>query len=813
MKNNFNRNRNIIIFAICLLFVCVGNITSQTSVPNPSVYLAFDTDNPAYESISKTQGLVSGQFRRVVNRFGNYESAVAFIGKGSGVGLIESGINAVHTASFWVFISDPSEISFGPTPFSPESTKYEFYNWVNSDNQSIKGLGRKGATIGFNRYIPKPDGTIEPWYLWSYKPAQFDQVGWYHIFVVHGMYYTRLVMYKPDSQKAYSYIWMGNQSFPANKYLYVGGYAGTNPINGFLDDFKIYNEELTDDQISFLHTAEYPENKFLRMKNKTTGKYAVVYEASKDNDAQIIQYSGGTGNDEWTLEFTGANECRIRNLHSLKYMVVQNASKEAGADVIQYDHGGLDNEVWILEYLSDDINHFMLKNRNSGLYLTVFQSSSLDNYKLVQGYIGSPTAIWGFEESLPNQRSRIEPGLYRLKNKKSGLYLDILDRNENEGASLIQHRKHNSDDVGYDVWNLSPVEIQQDGYYIINSVTYFFMTAPDSYPLNTQIIQKDIIGTGTGTDRWQLLPTSVDGEYRVRNVDNYMYAVVEGASTEEGASVILAPPGSEDNEIWQLERVYYSDSPIPSGTYKIRNDNSYKIMVVRDASIADGADIIQYSTGEENGLWEITPERYGYVTLRNKNSQKYLVVKDGSLAEGTELIQYGTHDSNGLWKIDKVFVTEGGVYKIAYTLRNLRSELMVVVRDASTADGASIIQYSTGEKNKLWYFEKQASNTLTRSVEEQKAIQSDLEKPIVAVDCKNDMILVEYPFTTSTELIVQIVDLTGRKVFEGKKRVETGSGMASITQFNNTLSANQFYVISIRSTDGKIRFTTKAIMN
>lgn len=121
--------------------------------------------------------------------------------------------------------------------------------------------------------------------------------------------------------------------------------------------------------------------------------------------------------------------------------------------------------------------------------------------------------------------------------------------------------------------------------------------------------------------------------------------------------------------------------------------------------------------------------------------------------------------------------------------------------------------HTTGEKNKLWYFEKQASNTLTRSVEEQKAIQSDLEKPIVAVDCKNDMILVEYPFTTSTELIVQIVDLTGRKVFEGKKRVETGSGMASITQFNNTLSINQLYVISIRSTDGKIRFTTKAIMN
>lgn len=811
MKNTFSRNRNIIIFAIYLLFACVGNVTSQTSVPNPSIYFAFDTDNPAYESISGTVGLFTGPFIRTVDRFENIDRAVAFIGEGAGIALSKPNIDAVHTVSLWVFISDPSEIPSGPIPFTPTNKKLEFYNWVNMNNQSIKGLGRRGATIGFNRYIPKPDGTTEPWYLWAYKPAQFDQQGWYHIFVVHGMYYTRLVMYKPDSTKAYSYIWMGNQSFPTNRYLYVGGNPGTIPIDGILDDFKVYNTELTDDQIAFLHTAEYPANVFLRIKNKTTGKYAVVYDASKDNGALISQYAGGMGNDEWALLFTDINECRIRNLHSLKYMVVKDASKEVGAEIIQYDEGDRDNEIWILEYLSDDINHFKLKNKNSGKYLGVFQNSSLDNFKLIQVNSEESTVIWGFEESLPNQSSRIETGQYRLKNKKSGLYLDVLDRSLSGGANLVQHSKHNWDDAGYDIWAISPVTVEQDGYFILNTVTTYLMSVSDSYPQSKQVVQKDF--ADAGRSRWQFIPTGVDGEYRVRDVDNYLYAVVQDASTQENASVVLAPFGGDDNEIWQLERVYYSDSPIFPGTYKIRNDNSYKIMVVKDASTADGASIIQYSTGEGNGLWEIIPATYGFVQLRDVNSQKYLVVKDASLAEDTELVQYSTYQSNGLWKIDKVIVTEGGVRKLAYTLRSLRSELYVVVRDASTAEGASIIQYSTGEDNKLWHFEKQSSNTLTRAVEEQKAILSDLEKPIVVVDCKSDMILVEYPFATSTELVVQIADLAGRKVFEGKKRVEAGSGMASITQFNNTLSANQFYVISIHSTDGKVRFTTKAIMN
>lgn len=814
MKTKFNRNRTIVIFAICLLFTCVGNVASQISVPAPSIYLAFDTDNPGYESISKNTGFVSGSYRRATDRFGNSQRAIVFTGKGAGVRCSGFNINAVHTVSLWVYISDPSEIPSGAVPFSPTDTKYEFYNWTDRENRILKGLGREKATVGFNRYIPKPDGTISPWYLWSYKPAQFDKAGWYHIFVVHGMYYTRLIMYKPDSTKAYSYIWMGDQGFPTNKYLYVGGYGEHYPINGALDDFKLYNAELTDDQIDFQHTAEYPKDTYVRIQNKHSGKYAVVEDAAWGNLSLIVQYSTGTGNDEWKLSFTGTNECKIQNLHSWRFMVVKNASTEVGAEIIQYDEKGTDNELWILDYSVDDTRYFRLKNKNSGYYLGVFQNSQAEKYKLVQVNGSESSVYWTFLNSYPNAKSKIDSGIYRVKNKKSGLYLTVKNRSLEIFDSIAQHRRFDMDDetVGFDTWLIEPALNDGSAYTLRNLGSGYYVTDWFYDPEGAVLHQKDLWTSGEMD--WQFLLTGVPGEYRMRNSLSYYYAVVKNASTEDNANIIKYRSGSDDNEIWTLERVYYSDSPLAKGIYKIRNKNSLKLMVVKDASTADNAKVIQYSTGENNAEWEIVPAAFGLVQLRNKNSQKFLVVKNASLEIGEELIQNGASTFNSCWKITKEFYLDSGMKEVVYTLKKHRSGLFAVVKDASIADGASIIQYNSGEKNMLWTFEKQTANALTRSFDsKQEAISTDLDRPEVMVDCKNDIILLDYPFKSSTELVVRIMDLTGKKVYEGRRQVDGSNNVITISQFNSTLNANQFYVVSIRSIDGKVNCSVKAIMS
>ncbi|MEQ3235655.1 RICIN domain-containing protein [Bacteroides cellulosilyticus] len=814
MKTKFNRNRNIMIFAIYLLFAYIGNITSQISVPKPSIHLAFDTSNPAYETISGHLGTLTGTFSQSIDRFGNEARSVWFLDRGSGIRLAGFDINTVHTVSVWYYNVHPFVIPPGPEPFEPTDVNTEFYNWTDRLNNVLKGVGRKKATIGFNRFITKPGGKTVSWYLWAYKPAQFDQIGWYHIFVVHGMYYTRLIMYKPDTTKAYSYIWMGDQGFPTNKYLYVGGFDDYYPVNGALDDFKVYNAELTDAQIDFLHTAEYPKDVYVRIQNKNSGKYALVYNAEIGNLSLIAQGSTGIGNDEWKLSFFGTNECKIQNLHSRRFIVVKDASTAIGAEIVQYDEKGTDNEFWILDYSDIDTKYFRLKNKKSGKYLGVYQNSKLDNYKLIQVNGEENSVYWTFLQSYPNEKSKIDYGLYRIKNKKSGLYLTVKNRSLENYDSIVQHRRFDMDDetVGFDTWLIESASRDRNAYSLRNLGSGYYLTDRFSDSEEEVLHQKDYWATGEMD--WQFLSTGVPGEYRMRNSLSYYYAVVKNASTEDNANIIKYHSGPGDNEIWILERVYYSDSPLPKSIYKIRNKNSLKLMVVKDASTADDAKVIQYSTGTKNSEWEIVPAPFGLVQLRNINSQKFLVVKDASLEIGEELIQHGASTFNSYWKITKDFYMESGVKEVVYTLKNLRSGLYAVVKDASIADGTSIIQYDSGEKNMLWTFSAQQSGLSYSALDLKRTeIPADLNRPEVMVDCKNDIILLDYPFETATELIVKIMDLTGRLMYEGKRNADGGNNVITISQFNSALNANQLYVVTIRSIDGKVNCSVKTIMS
>lgn len=106
---------------------------------------------------------------------------------------------------------------------------------------------------------------------------------------------------------------------------------------------------------------------------------------------------------------------------------------------------------------------------------------------------------------------------------------------------------------------------------------------------------------------------------------------------------------------------------------------------------------------EENSEWEIVPATFGFVQLRNKKSRKYLVVKNASLEVGEVLIQHSASTPNSYWTISKETYMDSGTKHVVYTLRNQLSELYAVVKNA-TADGAPIVQYNTGGKNKLWAF-------------------------------------------------------------------------------------------------------------
>ncbi len=131
---------------------------------------------------------------------------------------------------------------------------------------------------------------------------------------------------------------------------------------------------------------------------------------------------------------------------------------------------------------------------------------------------------------------------------------------------------------------------------------------------------------------------------------------------------------------------------------KIQNKNSGKMLAVSGQSIADSADVTQYTdNGTNDHLWTVVDNGDGTVKIYNRNSGKLLAVNNQSTADGAFVQQYndnGTPDH--LWQL----VDNGdGWTKIV----NVHSGKVMAVDGMSTADSAQVTQYTdSGTPDQLW---------------------------------------------------------------------------------------------------------------
>ena len=131
---------------------------------------------------------------------------------------------------------------------------------------------------------------------------------------------------------------------------------------------------------------------------------------------------------------------------------------------------------------------------------------------------------------------------------------------------------------------------------------------------------------------------------------------------------------------------------------KIQNRNSGKVLAVTDQSLADSANVTQYTdNGTNDHLWTVVDNGDGTVKIYNRNSGKLLAVNNQSTADGAPVQQYydnGTQDH--LWRL----VDNGdGWMKIV----NVHSNKLLAVDGASTADSAQVTQYAdNGTTDHLW---------------------------------------------------------------------------------------------------------------
>ncbi len=143
-----------------------------------------------------------------------------------------------------------------------------------------------------------------------------------------------------------------------------------------------------------------------------------------------------------------------------------------------------------------------------------------------------------------------------------------------------------------------------------------------------------------------------------------------------------APDDAPDDAVRETESVV-----APGAFYVIEAKHSGKALDVAGASVADGANVQQWTkNGSAAQQWRFEAVGGGYYVLRAKCSDKALDVANASTAEGANVQQWGYGGGpNQQWSLDDA----GGGY---YYVRARNSGLLLDVAWGSTADGANVAQ-------------------------------------------------------------------------------------------------------------------------
>ncbi|WP_155830163.1 RICIN domain-containing protein [Glycomyces tenuis] len=147
--------------------------------------------------------------------------------------------------------------------------------------------------------------------------------------------------------------------------------------------------------------------------------------------------------------------------------------------------------------------------------------------------------------------------------------------------------------------------------------------------------------------------------------------------------------------------IYYGDVDLGNSAgpyYEIVNRNSGQVLDVFDASIQDGASVVQWpGNGGANQRWHVSDTGDGYVNLLAGHSGRALAIGGSDTADGTDALTWvenGFDDQD--WRLEPV---DGAYVEIV----NRNSGKCLEVEGFSTDDGAPVQQWDChGGQNQQW---------------------------------------------------------------------------------------------------------------
>ena len=181
------------------------------------------------------------------------------------------------------------------------------------------------------------------------------------------------------------------------------------------------------------------------IKSLASGKYMVIKDASKAEDAYTIQYATGGDNKLWKLSkvnfaplpstWTGLGGVyKIKNLYTGMYLVVKDASTSPKTPLVSWNSAETKNGWWSV--IQKENGTWLIKNINSQLYMNVDGNSIEEGASIIQwGDIGGDTgnSLWNIIQAHVGN-----PDIFFIKNVHSGKYAHVHNNSETRGTKITQ---------------------------------------------------------------------------------------------------------------------------------------------------------------------------------------------------------------------------------------------------------------------------------------------------------------------------------------------------------------------------------------
>lgn len=197
----------------------------------------------------------------------------------------------------------------------------------------------------------------------------------------------------------------------------------------------------------------------------------------------------------------------------------------------------------------------------------------------------------------------------------------------------------------------------------------------------------------------------------LKNINSELFLQPYNGDTPKGTKLVQNDGTSSIWSLWEISPLYSDKRLTTSYPVKLRNVQSNRYAVVKDASTVKGTPIIQWTDDyNNNSIWEVLTSDHAKFNLKNKATSGYAVVKDASKENNADVIQWDSGNTdNALWKIHNAR-WDAPVEDGYYLIKNVSSNLLMGL-EPTFAPYVRFVKFdqNNGGCGIYWYIKKHSS--------------------------------------------------------------------------------------------------------